>query len=54
MATILSGKYKTRGVMLNEHVGKILVRWAKILQCWSHARRQLVRLAVVRLAVEQS
>ena len=34
MATIPSGKNKTRGVMLNDHVGKILERWIrpKILQ----------------------
>ena len=34
MATIPSGKNKTRGVMLNDHVGKILVRWIrpKLLQ----------------------
>ena len=34
--------------ILNDHVGKILVRWIrpKILHCWLHARRQLVRLAV--------
>ena len=29
MATIPSGKNKTRGVMLNDHVGKILERWTK-------------------------
>ena len=27
MATISSGKNKTRGVLLNDHVGKILERW---------------------------
>ena len=34
MATIPSGKNKTRGVMLNDHVGKILGRWIrpKLLQ----------------------
>ena len=29
MATIPSGKNKTRGVMLNDHVGKILGRWIR-------------------------
>ena len=29
MATIPSGKNKTRGVVLNDHVGKILGRWIR-------------------------
>ena len=34
MATIPGGKNKTRGVMLNDHVGRVLERWIrpKILQ----------------------
>ena len=45
MATIPSGKNKTRGVMLHDHVGKTSRFW-RLNHCWSHARRQLVRLGV--------